>query len=455
MIRIIYLLSLVLAIGIGTSANAATFRIATFQSDATPPIGAPLCGSAENKAKSVTDPLSARGIIFFPEGEQPIVICAVDWVGIGNGGYEAWRSALATAANTEPSRVSVHVLHQHDAPMCDFSAEALLDAQGIGGATMDVAYAHEAIAKAAEAVADSLEQAQPVTHIATGEGIVEKVASNRRVMGPDGKVKAVRWTATKDPAVRAEPVGTIDPFCKSVSFWNEDKTLAVLTWYATHPQSHYGEGEVSADFVGMARVAREAALPGVPHIHFNGAGGNLGAGKWNDGARENRPVLAGRLEAGMRRAWENAKRVPAEDALDWAVVPVVLPARSEITAEAESATLAATEKSPGERAGAAWKLAWLNRANESSPISLTRLRLGDVQFLMLPGELFVEYQLAAQNMAPEDFVCVAAYADYGPGYIGTACAYSEGGYETEVNSAHCGPEVEAVLMDGIRKLIAR
>lgn len=435
------------------SANASTFSIATFQSDATPPIGAPLCGSAKNVAKRIADPLSARGIVFFPEGDKPIVLCAVDWVGIGNGGYDAWRNALASAANTDTSRVSVHVLHQHDAPMCDFSAETLLDAQGLGGATMDVAYAHTAIARAAEALAGCLESAQPVTHIATGEGIVEKVASNRRVMGADGKVKAVRWTATKDPAVRAEPVGTIDPFCKSVSFWNGDKTLAVLTWYATHPQSHYGEGDVSADFVGMARAAREAALPGVPHIHFNGAGGNLGAGKWNDGARENRPILAGRLEAGMRQAWTSAKRVPADGALDWADVPVVLPTRPEITAEREEAILAAADKSPGERAGAAWKLAWINRADAKSPILLTRLRIGGVQLLMLPGELFVEYQLAAQDMAPQDFVCVAAYADYGPGYIGTACAYDEGGYETEVDSSHCGPEVEAVLMDGIKKLV--
>ena len=37
----------------------------------------------------------------------------------------------------------------------------------------------------------------------------------------------------------------------------------------------------------------------------------------------------------------------------------------------------------------------------------------------LPGELFVEYQLAAQAIGPERFVCVAAYGDYGPGYIGT------------------------------------
>ena len=39
-------------------------------------------------------------------------------------------------------------------------------------------------------------------------------------------------------------------------------------------------------------------MPEALHVHFNGAGGNIGAGKWNDGATENRLVLADRLAAG-------------------------------------------------------------------------------------------------------------------------------------------------------------
>jgi len=50
------------------------------------------------------------------------------------------------------------------------------------------------------------------------------------------------------------------------------------------------------------------------------------------------------------------------------------------------------------------------------------------------------------------FVAVAAYGDYGPGYIGTAKAYEEGGYETGEASA-VAPEAEAVLMTAIRKLL--
>jgi hypothetical protein len=68
----------------------------------------------------------------------------------------------------------------------------------------------------------------------------------------------------------------------------------------------------------------------------------------------------------------------------------------------------------------------------------------------MPGELFVEYQLAAQALRPDAFVCMAAYGDYGPGYIGTEIAYSQGGYETSFSTpvSRVAPRVEAVL-DGV------
>jgi hypothetical protein len=71
----------------------------------------------------------------------------------------------------------------------------------------------------------------------------------------------------------------------------------------------------------------------------------------------------------------------------------------------------------------------------------------------LPGELFVEYQLAAKAMRPDLHVMMAAYGQYGPGYIGTAAAYPEGGYEIGLNSSSVAPEVESVLMGAMRKLL--
>ena len=71
----------------------------------------------------------------------------------------------------------------------------------------------------------------------------------------------------------------------------------------------------------------------------------------------------------------------------------------------------------------------------------------------MPGELFVEYQFAAQKLRPDLFVAMAAYGEYAPGYIGTEIAYSQGGYETSPGASKVAPAVEQVLMNAIRRLL--
>src|SRR5208337_3299083 len=118
---------------------------------------------------------------------------------------------------------------------------------------------------------------------------------------------------------------TIDPKLKMISFWNGDTPIVALTYYATHPQSYYRTGGANPDFPGIARDQRQTAT-GVPHIHFDGAGGNIGAGKWNDGSHQNRQILADRVAAGMARAWEATKRTPITAAgLGWESAAVALP----------------------------------------------------------------------------------------------------------------------------------
>src|SRR5687767_6322685 len=175
-------------VAVATTAAAAEVRIAPFQADVTPPIGAPLCDALVPPADKIDDPLLARGIVILGAG-KPIVLCAVDWVGIGNGGYDAWRETLARAAGTTADRVAVHCLHQHDAPGMDTDAEEMLAQRGLSGKLYHVAFAREAIQRVTSAIEESVAKARRVTHVGIGKGIVKEVASNRRVMGPDGKVK--------------------------------------------------------------------------------------------------------------------------------------------------------------------------------------------------------------------------------------------------------------------------
>ena len=440
---------------LSTHAAEPPLRVAYFQADVTPPMGTPLCCGGNNPpAAAVDDPLSARGLVLLPQGQAPIVICAVDWVGIANESHDAWRAALADAAGTTADRVAVQALHQHDAPEDDQQTEAWLAERGMGGLVHNAEFCEEARANVADAVRKALRKTKPVTAVGVGTTEVDRVASNRRILGPDGKVVAVRWTATKDPAVRAEPEGTIDPLVKCISLWNKETPVAVLTYYATHPQSHYGKGRVSTDFVGMARALRESAMPDLPHIHFNGAAGNIGAGKYNDGEPANRAVLADRLADGMRRAWDATVKTPLEKGdIAWHLRETTLPVRTEIDDVSEQATLDNVEELKPPRIAAASELAFRKRMAAGHGIPITRLKLGPVDLLQLPGELFVEYQLAAQSMQPGRTVCMAAYGDYGPGYIGTAISYEQGGYETQLYTSRTSPAVEVVLMDAIKGLL--
>ena len=105
-----------------------------------------------------------------------------------------------------------------------------------------------------------------------------------------------------------------------------------------------------------------------------------------------------------------------------------------------------------DRVRAARDLAWARRAKAGQAIQLSCLHLPGACVIHMPGELFVEYQLAAAGMQPAATVCMAAYGDYGPGYIGTEIAYTQGGYETGYVS-RTAPAVEKVLLEGMAELL--
>jgi hypothetical protein len=85
-------------------------------------------------------------------------------------------------------------------------------------------------------------------------------------------------------------------------------------------------------------------------------------------------------------------------------------------------------------------------------IDLACLSIGNVRILHLPGEPFIEYQLAAKAERPDLFVTVAGYGDYATGYIGTAIGYQQGGYETGEASGVTA-DAEKTLMTAIHKLL--
>ena len=405
-------------------AAAPRLTLATFVTEITIPVGHPCMGGGVSPAKEVLDPLFAHGLVLQGAG-KPVAFVALDWCEVRNGASDLLRTKVAAAVGTEPVRVMVCSLHQHDAPVMDVEAEELLRGHKATGSVCDLAFLNKAVSLVAAAAKEAMAAARPVTHVGTGQAKVEQVGSNRRYTDEAGAVHYNRMSATRDPKIRAAEDGTIDPFLKTLSFWNGDTPLLGLSAYATHPMSYYGKGGVTADFVGLARRRRQADTPGVFQMYATGCAGNVTAGKYNDGDPANRPVLADRIYKAMAAAWTDTRRVPLAEAA-FRSVPLTLEARSSAGfSEAELTKRLTTDPKPFGQCLAALGLSWRKRVEAGRPIDLPVLDLGTAVIALLPAEAYVEYQLAVQKMRPDAFVLVAGYGECGPGYIPIERAWKE------------------------------
>ncbi len=429
-----------------TLALAEPLRVATFCSNITPPLGQPMISC--DRLGMVEQPLLAKGIVLQAGGKR-YVLCALDWCELNNGSHEAYRNKIAAAAGTTAAHVALQTVHQHTAPVVDREAQKILAAAGAGELQLDPK-AFEVIGdRLAEAVQESLGRLEPFDHIGTGQAKVDRVAATRRPVDASGKIR-VRYSACKDAAIRALPEGKIDPYLKTITLARGEKPLVRLHYYATHPQSFYGDGRASSDVAGDAREALQCK-EGVFQIYFDGCGGDITMGKYNDGSRACRVALARRLLAGMEAAVAATTFTPARE-IHWRTYPLRLPRRSDAGFGLEECLALAknSRAGPVQRVDSGAMRVVFHRRN-GQPIALSALEIGNVDILHLPGEPMIEFQLFAQRLKPAAFVAVAGYGDCGPGYICPAKAFREGGYEPTASNVK--PESEGLLKQALIALL--
>ncbi len=433
--------------------EAASFRVSAFKADVTPPLGHALHAGAITAAREIVDRLEARGLVLLGAGE-PIVIVAIDWLEIRNDAHERWRQAVADAASTTRARVLVSSVHQHDAPLADLTAQRLLDEHAPGVQIIDLEFHERAVERVANAVRDSLSHALPVTHFGVGRARVEQIASNRRVVDADDRVTFSRGSSSGgDASLRDAPEGEVDPWLRTLSFWNGSAPVAALHVFASHPMSYYGRGGVSYDFVGMARARRQADQPRVHQVYFSGCAGDVTAGKYNDGSPANRAILARRLYAAMCRAWNRTELSPLEQ-IAWRSIPLRLePRRGPGFSLAEmEARLRDDTARPFDRALAAMGLSWRKRVDTGVPLDVPVVDFGRARIVLMPAETFVGYQLRAQRLRPELFLFMIGYGECAPGYIPTAARTRERFNETH-SWLWVAPESEAAMLGAIEAAV--
>lgn len=446
------------------------FSIATFQADVTIPMGHPCMGGGISPAKEVADPLLAKGFVL-SGGDKPFVMVGFDWCEIRGVAYDNWRQALAEATGTEPSRVLITSDHVHDAPVMDPEAEKLLRDMEATGAWKDLPppdakaaiqiaevcwpkFNDEAIGRVVGAMRESLKKPRRITHYGIGKARVDRVASNRRYVKPDGTVAYNRMSRCTDPVAQAADDGPIDPFLRTLSFWSGDECVCALHSYAVHPMSTYGAGKVSSDFVGMARELLQKEQPDVLQIYASGCSGNVTAGKYNDGSPGTKAVLAGRLKDAMVASLKDTERhALTRIGFNKSLMPLGIRNMAGFTEDSLHYRLA-HEPRPFGRAEPAMGLSWYERVKSGHQIEVPVLDFDKAQLMLLPAESYVEFQLHAQELRPESFVMVMGYGECGPGYIPIERAWRE-----KDSNLHdwcwVGPGSEEIMKKAIREALGK
>jgi len=95
----------------------------------------------------------------------------------------------------------------------------------------------------------------------------------------------------------------------------------------------------------------------------------------------------------------------------------------------------------------------------TSPAPIHGLRLGDVALVGLGGEAFVEYALHARARSAASSTMALGYTDGVVGYLPTAIAYEEGGYEPNsykvfATARPWDPALEGVIKGEIDRMLA-
>lgn len=423
-------------------------KISPFQLDITPPIGAPLAYCPNDE---IGAPIYIRGLIL-DDGPSRAVILACDVIYIWGHTWLEWRKVVAGAAGAGEDRVFLHSVHQHDSVR--LTPEWNPFTAPFGRETVDETYCRDTLERLRRRVADASRNGwTTVAKVMTAEKRMRGLASNRRMIGEDGTSFATRFSRCEDPALRAMPVGLIDPLLRTVAFVDDSgQVAAALHFYASHPMSAYLRSKVGPDVPGAAldHVAKTHGS-GAFHLYLTGCAGDVAFGKYNTGDPDAAAgVLGRRLGEGMLANLRDLEEAApggitcSKAEFDYPLDPTLT--EDNLLPRVQSGK----DGKPDLRAIS--RLLILRNREAWSRVAIYGLSLGpDVHLLSLPGEICVEYQLYAQSLVPERFLACAAYGNGTIHYVPTARMFHEGGYEPSASVTT--PEVERRLKRAIRELL--
>jgi len=419
----------------------------------TPPVGTWQggYGARTSTAVGVHDDLFARALVLQAQGgAPPIAIVALDIVGLTPEITGEARRLAHEVTGIPAAAIALCASHTHGGPI-------LRSFLGLEGPQPDVEYTNILPKYLAGVIAAAARELRPVTLSAASESAGFGV--NRRLPSPQGI------------AMRPNPQGPIDRDVRvlRVDLHDQDSPnstatrppLAVLFSFACHATSLGAQNLLfTADYPGVAAAHLERIYgDGTTALFLQGCAGDVRpalvspqggfrSATWPELAGLGRQLGAAAVLAAERAIGPDPGTSGNSSAESGTVraagTTITLPFAPPPAAALLRNLLDASQWPDGrivietERRWALNTLDLIERGAipEGVAAEIQVFRLGAFWLVTLPGEVFIEIgwsvrdAVARAASVPPDRVLVTAYANGSVGYVPTAAAMTEGGYET-------------------------
>ena len=443
------------------------------QVDWTPPAGLPLMGHVRSDyaAAGVHDPLYAKAVVFADDAGGKLAVLSVDVCMLGRGHVASMRRYIAERCEIAPQNILIAATHIHSGPatMSLYQMPAVDDEQ----MARYLQRACEAVIEAANANNKNLQPAR----LRVGAGRVENLSFCRRLRCSDGVLR-MNW---EDLAVLAEcvtePAGPIDPEVAVLIVEQGGCARAVIVNFALHPAFLDYENQLySGGYPGYLAEAMTQRMGGeFTTLFLTGCCGDLNhlncaapdaprrghdaARRGHDAARRTGYALADAVAAAMNAA----EPMEADTiAVSHESVPLtrlrltdeqVRWARGVLEAPPSKAQ-ADTDGLPAGAKAATW-LAMHELAGSDDRVEVMAARIGEIGLVGLPGEVFCQLGLSIKSASPARRTFIAELANDAIGYLPTAGAFDEGGYETTPGATHYDRTAGQTLAASAQRQLSR
>jgi hypothetical protein len=407
-----------------------------------PDVGLDLVGNYRGEdyaSRGIHDSLYSKALVAKDKRGEKVAILSIDICMLPKESIDFLREVIASGSDIKAQNIMIMATHTHSGPKPDLNNPK----------------AKEFLTRAAGAVFLANERLMP-TIISAGRSQETRISHNRRLKAKDGTTHMC-WEKL-EPGYITEPWGSIDPDVITLTFEQEGKETGVLVNFGCHATTLTGNNWLySADYPGyLAESVKRVKGKDFVSMFCNGCCGNVTQVDYRIGfpdtfqecqrigymlgvsameAMENSIQMEGDIVTASREMVPLDRINISDERIEWAkkLMKIV---------EKEGMPPIQADGMPD----AYYAKSWIEMREKQDIIDSAEvmvIRIGDLAFVGLPGEIFNEFGIEIKAKSPCRNTIVTGNTNDKRSYFPTKVSFTQGpegftpyitGYETTPGS---------------------